>query len=595
MATLPVLPLTDAVLLPGMVVPVTLDATTQAAVDAARAAGDNDACSPCPASTASTARSAPSRDREGRPAAQRRAGRRGPRRCPGPHRLRRARSRRGAVGRGDRARRARRPPARRASWPASTRRWSPSMLQQRGAWQVIDAVERMTDLSELADSAGYAPWLTLEQKVELLGAPDVDRAAGAAGRLGPRAPRRAGGHRADQQRRPRGAGEVAARVPAAPAARRDPQGARRGRAGRLGRLPRPGRGRRPAREGPRGRAARGRQAGAGQRRRRRRPAGSAPGSTPCWRCRGHVRTEDNTDLAAARAVLDADHAGLDRREGPHPRVPGRAQPPRRPQPAGGRRPRLRRGAGAGRPARRRQDQPRRVGRAGARPQVRPGVARRRPRRGGDPRPPAHLRRRAARPHRPGAARGRLDEPGRAARRGRQARRRLRRRPGRGPARGARPGAEPHVPRPLPRGRPRPVRRAVPGHRERGRDHPRPAAGPDGAGHARRLHRGGEGRHRPRPPAAAAARPRRPDRRRGEHRRRGARPRSPPSTPARRACGSWSGRSPRSCARSRSRWPTDDAIRYGVDASDLSTTWAGRGSRRSRPSAPRCPAWPPAWR
>ena len=41
MATLPVLPLTDAVLLPGMVIPVTLDATTQAAVDAARAAGDN--------------------------------------------------------------------------------------------------------------------------------------------------------------------------------------------------------------------------------------------------------------------------------------------------------------------------------------------------------------------------------------------------------------------------------------------------------------------------------------------------------------------------------------------------------------------------
>ena len=48
-----------------------------------------------------------------------------------------------------------------------------SLLQQRGAWQVIDAVERMTDLSELADSAGYAPWLTLAQKIELLAAPDV--------------------------------------------------------------------------------------------------------------------------------------------------------------------------------------------------------------------------------------------------------------------------------------------------------------------------------------------------------------------------------------------------------------------------------------
>src|SRR5258708_22000901 len=40
MATLPVLPLHDDVLLPGMVIPVTLDASTQAAVDAARAAGD---------------------------------------------------------------------------------------------------------------------------------------------------------------------------------------------------------------------------------------------------------------------------------------------------------------------------------------------------------------------------------------------------------------------------------------------------------------------------------------------------------------------------------------------------------------------------
>ena len=41
MATLPVLPLTDAVLLPGMTIPVTLDNNTQAAVDAARADGDN--------------------------------------------------------------------------------------------------------------------------------------------------------------------------------------------------------------------------------------------------------------------------------------------------------------------------------------------------------------------------------------------------------------------------------------------------------------------------------------------------------------------------------------------------------------------------
>lgn len=40
MATLPVLPLTDQVLLPGMVIPVTLDAGTQAAVDAARTSAE---------------------------------------------------------------------------------------------------------------------------------------------------------------------------------------------------------------------------------------------------------------------------------------------------------------------------------------------------------------------------------------------------------------------------------------------------------------------------------------------------------------------------------------------------------------------------
>src|SRR5215468_4544664 len=41
MTTLPVLPLTEQILLPGMVIPVTLDSATQAAVDAARASGDN--------------------------------------------------------------------------------------------------------------------------------------------------------------------------------------------------------------------------------------------------------------------------------------------------------------------------------------------------------------------------------------------------------------------------------------------------------------------------------------------------------------------------------------------------------------------------
>lgn len=172
MATLPVLPLTDAVLLPGMVIPVTLDPSTQAAVDAARAAGDKKVLA------------VPRVDGEygsmgvialiekvgrlpsGEPAAVVRG-------------MSRARIGSGVPGPGA------------ALWVEATELDEPaptgkakelareykalttSLLQERGAWQVIDALERMTDLSELADSSGYASWLTLAQKTELLSAPDV--------------------------------------------------------------------------------------------------------------------------------------------------------------------------------------------------------------------------------------------------------------------------------------------------------------------------------------------------------------------------------------------------------------------------------------
>ena len=49
-----------------------------------------------------------------------------------------------------------------------------TILQQRGAWQVVDNVQRMSDPSLLSDTAGYAPYLDLEQKLWLLGNPDVD-------------------------------------------------------------------------------------------------------------------------------------------------------------------------------------------------------------------------------------------------------------------------------------------------------------------------------------------------------------------------------------------------------------------------------------
>jgi ATP-dependent Lon protease len=48
-----------------------------------------------------------------------------------------------------------------------------SILQQRQAYQVIDAVQRMTDPSELADAAGYASWIEAADKLRLLETPDV--------------------------------------------------------------------------------------------------------------------------------------------------------------------------------------------------------------------------------------------------------------------------------------------------------------------------------------------------------------------------------------------------------------------------------------
>src|SRR4051794_10595459 len=48
-----------------------------------------------------------------------------------------------------------------------------SILQQRQAYQVIDSVQKMTDPSELADAAGYASWVDLSEKVRLLETVDV--------------------------------------------------------------------------------------------------------------------------------------------------------------------------------------------------------------------------------------------------------------------------------------------------------------------------------------------------------------------------------------------------------------------------------------
>ncbi|MCP9275125.1 endopeptidase La [Mycolicibacterium arenosum] len=50
-----------------------------------------------------------------------------------------------------------------------------AMLQRREAWQIVDVVNKITDPSALADTAGYASYLTSEQKRELLESESVSR------------------------------------------------------------------------------------------------------------------------------------------------------------------------------------------------------------------------------------------------------------------------------------------------------------------------------------------------------------------------------------------------------------------------------------
>jgi ATP-dependent Lon protease len=47
------------------------------------------------------------------------------------------------------------------------------LLQQRGAWQVIDSIQQMDDPSAIADRAGYSSFLTTAQKLQLLQQADI--------------------------------------------------------------------------------------------------------------------------------------------------------------------------------------------------------------------------------------------------------------------------------------------------------------------------------------------------------------------------------------------------------------------------------------
>ena len=137
---LPVLFLSDVVLLPGMVVPVELDEAARAAIDAA-ARGSDAPCSSRPGSTTATRRTASWRPSSASAASARRARRRPARRAARPHRQRHDRPRRRAVGR-RRARSTTSPsPTTSASWPRTTSGSSWRVLQRREAWQVVDTVQ----------------------------------------------------------------------------------------------------------------------------------------------------------------------------------------------------------------------------------------------------------------------------------------------------------------------------------------------------------------------------------------------------------------------------------------------------------------------
>ena len=197
-------------------------------------------------------------------------------------------------------------------------------------------------------------------------------------------------------------------------------------------------------ERPEGGAARGRQAGAG--------SDQSPEAgwirtwlDTSWSCRGNTKTTDNSDISAAREVLDADHHGLD--DVKDRIVEYLAIRARRAQRGmevvGGR------GSGAvmalvGPPGVGKTSLGECVARALGRKFVRVAL--------GGVRDEAEIRghRRTYVGALPGRIvraidRSRLDEPGRAAGRDRQGRLGLPRRPGGRPARGAGPGAEPHVP------------------------------------------------------------------------------------------------------------------------------------------------------
>ncbi|MDT4935331.1 MAG: ATP-dependent Lon protease [Pseudonocardiales bacterium] len=171
---LPMLSLPDTVVLPGMVVPVELDDAARAVIDAARAGSEGQLLiAPRLSDRYPVYGAIADIDQVGR--------------LPGgePVAVLRA-SARAKIGSGVSGPGAALwveaapvdepgPTAETRELAAEYKRLVIAVLQRRNAWQVIDSVQRVTDPSELADLAGYASYLSVEQKRELLETPEVEQ------------------------------------------------------------------------------------------------------------------------------------------------------------------------------------------------------------------------------------------------------------------------------------------------------------------------------------------------------------------------------------------------------------------------------------